>query len=75
MSRRVWKAVETKAEKTGVVEVAREREKKRRRKEMRGNRIREEKEEEKTKERKNDGSKKYSRRMRNLGWGGRSSKI
>ena len=42
---------------------------------MRRKRTREGKEEEKTKERKNNGSKKDSRRIRDLEWGGRSSKI
>ena len=59
MSRGIWKAVETKAEKARIAEAKEERKEKT----------------EKTKKKKNNGSTKGSRRVGNLGWGGRGSKI
>ena len=66
VSRRVWKVVETKAEKNGVAKT------KRRRKEIRRERSEEEgrKKNKKTKEGENNRDKKGRRRMEDLEWGG-----
>ena len=64
VSRTVWKAVETEAKKIGVVKTKTKREE-----------AEEGERKEKTKERKSNRGKESSKRIRDLGWGGETSKI
>ena len=76
MSREVWKVVEVKAGKTGVVKTKKRGEEGRKEKEAKEERVEEErKEEEETKKGENNGSKKSGRRIGDLGWRKRSSKV
>ena len=70
---RMWEAVEAEAGKVRVVETKRRREERRSKKKTR--REGTEKRKEKSKERKENGSEESSRKMGNLGWGGRSGKV
>jgi len=68
MSREVWKVVEVKAGKTGVVKTKKRGEEGRKEKEAKEERVEEErKEEEETKKGENNGSKKSCRRIGDLG--------
>jgi len=67
MFRRMWKAVETKIGKVGIVEAKGGREERRRRKKMGRKRREEENKKEKGKETKKDGSMENSKRMGDLG--------
>ena len=67
MPRRMWKAVEAKTEEVRIAKAEGRGKERRRRKEMRRERGKEEERKEKGKETKNNGYKKYSRRMGDLG--------
>ena len=75
MSRRMWEAVETKAERDRIAEVERRREKRRGGKKIRRKGNGKEIKKEKTKGRKDNRCKESGGRMGDLGWGKRGSKV
>ena len=76
MSREVWKVVEAKAEKTGIAKTKRREEEERKEKEAKKEEVEEgRKEKEETKKAENNESKKSGRKIGDLGWREKSSKV